>query len=122
MNLEDYISLAYDAALETLLWSELDDDGSPFDSMFSDDDIQGETDVFLDQISAFVTDNWADLEDTAVPRKCGYDFVLTRNKHGAGFWDGGWGEARGDRLTASCRPYGEANLYTGDDGQLYLSA
>lgn len=38
----------------------------------------------------------------------GHDFWLTRNGHGAGFWDRGMG-ALGDRLTAACKPYGSAD-------------
>jgi hypothetical protein len=28
-----------------------------------------------------------------------HDFILTRNRHGAGFWDGEWHEPWGQRLT-----------------------
>jgi hypothetical protein len=47
----------------------------------------------------------------------GHDFALTRNGHGAGFWDRGLGEA-GDKLTEACRPYGASNAYysADDDG------
>lgn len=48
----------------------------------------------------------------------GHDFWLTRNGHGAGFWDRGMGEV-GDQLTAACRGYGECNLYMGDDEQVH---
>lgn len=50
----------------------------------------------------------------------GHDFWLTRNRHGAGYWDRGLGEL-GDTLTAMAHPYGEASLYWGDDGRLYHS-
>lgn len=53
-------------------------------------------------------------------RDAGHDFWLTRNGHGAGFWDRGLGEL-GDRLTAEAKPYSEANLYVGDDGKVYYS-
>lgn len=49
----------------------------------------------------------------------GHDFWLTRNGHGAGFWDRGLGDV-GVTLSAACRPYGESNLYIGDDGKLYV--
>ena len=39
----------------------------------------------------------------------GHDFALTRNGHGAGFWDRGLGET-GDMLTDECKPYGEHNV------------
>jgi hypothetical protein len=56
----------------------------------------------------------------ADPSQHGYDFWLTRNGHGAGFWDRGYGEA-GDKLTAFSEKFGEANLYVGDDGMIYVS-
>jgi hypothetical protein len=37
----------------------------------------------------------------------GHDFWLTRNGHGAGFWDRGYGTL-GRRLSDACKPYGEA--------------
>jgi hypothetical protein len=53
----------------------------------------------------------------------GHDFWLTRNRHGAGFWDRfstGVGAAFGNHLTELAKPYGESNLYVGDDGRLYV--
>lgn len=41
--------------------------------------------------------------------QAGYDFWLTRNGHGAGFWDRGRG-AQGERLSAASKPYGSVNL------------
>lgn len=46
--------------------------------------------------------------------QAGTDFWLTRNGHGAGFWDRGLG-AIGDDLTAACKSFGETELYLGDD-------
>lgn len=37
----------------------------------------------------------------------GRDFALTRNGHGAGFWDRGLGDL-GERLKRASKPYGEA--------------
>jgi len=48
----------------------------------------------------------------------GHDFWLTRNGHGAGFWDRGLGEI-GKELTKACGEYGEVCLYVGDDGKVY---
>jgi hypothetical protein len=53
--------------------------------------------------------------------QAGHDFWLTRNGHGAGFWDGDWPEGAGQRLTDASKCYGEINLYADDDGLLYLS-
>lgn len=51
--------------------------------------------------------------------QAGMDFWLTRNRHGAGFWDRGLG-AVGDQLTKDAHGYGSCDLYLGDDGKLYL--
>jgi hypothetical protein len=37
----------------------------------------------------------------------GHDFALTRNHHGAGFWDRGYPEHIGSELTAAAHAYGE---------------
>lgn len=49
------------------------------------------------------------------------DFILTRNHHGAGFWDRGIGEA-GRKLTEMSHAYGTVGLYHGDDGKLHFHA
>lgn len=47
----------------------------------------------------------------------GHDFWLTRNGHGAGFWDRGLGEL-GDFLTKMSKPFGEAHLYVNNNGEV----
>jgi hypothetical protein len=48
----------------------------------------------------------------------GHDYWLTRNGHGAGFWDRGLGEL-GDRLSKACGRH-EVYIYLGDDGKVYV--
>ncbi len=48
----------------------------------------------------------------------GHDFALTRNGHGVGFWDRGYGDI-GDILTDACKPYGEHNLYVDADDKIW---
>jgi len=50
-----------------------------------------------------------------------HDFWLTRNGHGAGFWDGDWPEPAASRLTALSKQFGQCDPYLGDDGQIYFS-
>lgn len=54
------------------------------------------------------------------PSRAGHDFWLTRNHHGAGFWDGDWPEPWATKLDALARSFGEAWPYVGDDGRIYL--
>ncbi len=53
-------------------------------------------------------------------QRAGFDFWLTRNHHGAGFWDGDWKEPAATRLTEGSHTYGEVHPYVGDDGFIYF--
>lgn len=44
------------------------------------------------------------------PTQDGHDFYLTRNGHGAGFWDRGYGP-RGDALTKAAHTFGSADVW-----------
>lgn len=58
--------------------------------------------------------------DFCVMGQAGHDFWLTRNRHGAGFWDGDWPEPYARTLTDAAHTFGECTLYVGDDGKLYI--
>lgn len=53
-----------------------------------------------------------------IPEWAGHDFWLTRNGHGAGFWDRGFKEEIGERLSETAREFGEVSLYITDDGKV----
>lgn len=46
-----------------------------------------------------------------------HNFWLTRNGHGAGFWDGDY--KNGNKLTKAAEEYGQLELEVGDDGKIY---
>jgi hypothetical protein len=48
----------------------------------------------------------------------GHDFWLTRNGHGAGFWDRDLGEV-GDKLTKMSKVWGGQDICVGEDGLVY---
>lgn len=99
-----------------LLWQAVGDDGEPIgaDIEWSDEAMgKAQTDV-----TAFVESNWDDVK-AMDPAQVGHDFCLTRNGHGAGFWDRGLGEL-GTRLSDACKPWGTQDVYIGDDGLFYL--
>lgn len=104
--------------LETALWSSSDEDGEPLDRQFSVSDFAPEAiqQAEKDCLDFLSTNDVGDLDESEV----GHNFWLTRNRHGAGFWDLGLG-ALGDRLTKAAHVYGECDVYLGDDGKLYLS-
>lgn len=110
-----------DQYIETALWSSNDnaDDqgGEPLDANYTRDDLSSETlDAMKADCLAFLdlADELLDLEYS----QAGHDFWLTRNGHGAGFWDGDWPE-HGDKLTEISKGFGEVNLYLGDNGLVY---
>lgn len=104
----------------TALWSELDDAGEPLDGLYSIDDIPSESlGAMLADCADFIVGAGSDLDDME-PGQAGHDFWLTRNGHGAGFWDRGLGDL-GDRLTTLSKPYGSASLCVGDDGNVHYS-
>ena len=114
----NYAALATEAMLVCALWSSTDEDGEPLEGGTLDIHATATASLAAD-LADFLAANAADLADLD-PMQVGHDFWLTRNHHGAGFWDRGLGEA-GDRLTAACHPYGEVWLYVGDDGWIYAA-
>lgn len=52
--------------------------------------------------------------------QAGHDYWLTRNRHGAGFWDRGLGPV-GEELRYASHAEGSSDLYFGDDGKIYVS-
>ena len=103
--------------IETALWSSIDwDTDEPLDALYSIDDIAPETlELMKADCSDFQDCNGDITFETDHP---GHDFWLTRNGHGAGFWDGDY-PVHGDALTESSRAYGSVDLYVGDDGLIY---
>ena len=105
------------------LWSSTDNTtpqgGEPLDANYSLDDIapesleQAERDclAFLEAHEELIAGQY---------QRAGHDFWLTRNRHGAGFWDGDWEEATGDALTVASYTYRELTPIVGDDGLIYF--
>lgn len=104
----------------TLLWSETDDGQEPLDDTYDADDMAPEALTSIREDCAGFVDLAAVQLEGMDPGQAGHDFLLTRNGHGAGFWDRGLGE-RGDVLTKWAHTFGETNAYVGDDGKVYVS-
>ncbi len=127
-----------DSYLATALWSSLDHDkvdkygNSPnFDGNYdvSDFSALGHAEAYID-CNNFINllkctecvgyDSLYDAaEDLQGDESIGHDFWLTRNGHGAGFWDGDYG-IYGDLLTEVCKNFGECNLFA-QDGEVGIS-
>jgi hypothetical protein len=115
--------LALESYIETALWS-------------SNDTYNGQ-DVSLDNCEFALSDNAAnkmneditkffeliseneelDSHDEVLNGNVAHDFWLTRNRHGAGFWDGDYLET-GDTLTQLACSFGECNLYISDNNTI----
>ena len=122
------------AYIACALWSTNDEStlegGVPFDGNYSEEDIH--PDMLVEMIAdcrAFQDQNKSDIN--AGPHGCqlcqvqsssaqaGHDFWLTRNGHGAGFWDGDWPIAAGKRLTKASEEAGDVTLYLGEDDLIH---
>lgn len=101
--------------LECAAWSTSDDGDDNFEGYeYSNDAIKdAEKDCLAFYLEA------GDLFEGLDPDQVGHDFWLTREGHGAGFWDRGLGEV-GDRLTDIAKSFGSGDLYKGDDDLLYF--
>jgi hypothetical protein len=110
------------AYLVAALWSTNDEStpqgGEPLDTNYGIHDIAPDTiGQALKDCQKFQKDNKALLENLDLSQ-CGHDFWLTRNGHGAGFWDRDLGEV-GEKLTEACKQFPEVSLYVGDDKQIW---
>jgi len=132
---DTYVDAFWSAYVECALWSSTvpygdlkraglvdagdddyrDDDDRPLDDYVGEDDLTPATVTsWREDVDAFIAGNWGDLKHLT-PASAGHDFWLTRNGHGAGFWDRGYGD-RGDRLSDAARVYGEVWVGIDDDG------
>lgn len=106
------------AYIEALFWSETDDSTGD-DSNYNVADLSIEACADIEQDCRDFYDANVEYFGGERAASAGHDFCLTRNGHGAGFWDGDWWGETGETLTAACKPYGSQGLYRGDDGKLY---
>lgn len=133
VTIEDFDTDAFIAAyVECALWSSRGPEDEPhacenLDDLFGPDDISPDC---MESMRAdcldFIGSNASDLLEYTEKMngqwsgeaRAGHDFWLTRNGHGAGFWDRGLGDL-GDRLADAAQVYGDVFLYPGDDGRIY---
>lgn len=106
------------AYVECALWSSTDEEGEPLDGLYTPDDLAPET--LRDMVEDCASFQKTHAERIASdPARAGQDFWLTRNRHGAGFWDGDYPDDDGKALTEDAHAYGSRDLYVGDDGFIY---
>lgn len=106
--------------LTCALWASTDKDGAPLDEAYKVTD-------FSIAARAQARDECADFLSLCAsegldvsglePRRFGHDLWLTRNGHGAGFWDRGLG-ALGDTLTKWAKVAGSRDVIETDTDEL----
>lgn len=118
--------------IRAALWASTDEEGEAYDAYASAADLAPETLARMrEDCEAFLQENMVNAgylsPDTYLGARedwlaaAAHDFWLTRNRHGSGFWDSRWDDSVSRELTDSAHAYGECDLYTGDDGKLYLA-
>jgi hypothetical protein len=118
-----YLARFYTGYIEAALFCGVDDKDQPLDANYTTDDISAESSARMkEQCEKFVTSpEVASLLEASglSPEYAGHDFWLTRNHHGAGYWDRDLGEI-GDALTKLAHERGERTMYVGDDGMIHI--
>jgi hypothetical protein len=116
---EHSFEVFYDAYMECAMWAE-DDESEEWD----DAEI-AESFIESARIDCARFYNAHLLELCFTDRQlaqAGYDFLLTRNGHGSGFWDretGVYGDLNAEKLTDASHAFPTISLYKGDDGFIY---
>jgi len=122
--------------VQTLLWSSSDPDTyEPLDSNHGisgiDDSclkrLESDFNSFVETATSLIQQKLGEfdnLEDfflfTRPESPLEHDYILTRNHHGAGFWDGDWDEKVSQILTDTSQLKPEIEPYIGDDGKIYF--
>lgn len=109
--------------LAAALWTNVDDDQEPLDKKYDIKDIADDSvEKARQELASFMS--WIEEEGVDVgnndEEQIAHDFYLTREHHGAGFWDGDYPN-KGKRLTDMAHSFGLAALYVGDDGKLHFT-
>lgn len=104
------------AYIVCMLWAENDEStesgGEPLDQNYSISDLSIDAlKLCKKDCEAFQRDNSELLAKAGDDERNGHDFWLTRNGHGAGFWDRGYTDEVGDKLTEASKTYGTVNPY-----------
>lgn len=113
--------------IDAALWTGFADpqDDAALDEYFTRDDIPH--DVLLQvqedchEFCELAKDHLAQAYDfkNYSEEMAGHDFLLTRNRHGAGFWDRGLGDV-GRKLTDIAHTFGETHWSLGNENTLIV--
>jgi hypothetical protein len=109
----------FDGYLACAIWADLrDEEGEPQEGFSIFDFAKEARDEARNECADFV-DQCGELLNGLDMSQCGHDFWLTRNGHGAGFWDRGLGEI-GEKLTTIAKTYSSRTPYVGADEKIHF--
>ena len=109
--------------IQCALWSSMDDSGEPLDGQYSEEDLSAETiEKMTADVERFVREAKDAIIDSGISESdIGHDFWLTRNGHGAGFWDRGLDKEVSDQFCKICDSFGSCELYLDDDNEIHIA-
>jgi len=111
--------------MTAMIWTECNPDNLSLKHKTEKDLSHQALDTIFEDCKDFQESNKVYLDQTGIhsplysEEDAGHDFWLTRNGHGAGFWDRGLGTI-GQELTKNSHAYGEQHLYVGFSSRLYI--
>lgn len=119
---EDRINEVLDNYMIAALWSSTDmDTDEPLDANYSVSDIAPATrERMYKDVKMFIEDNYDTIEASgSTDEQLGHDLWLTRNGHGAGFFDRGYDKDVEEKLENAAREMKSVDLEVGDDGMIH---
>jgi hypothetical protein len=116
MNIDNVVR----AYLTCALWSSVDGNDNPMGDVLEIDDIAAKSVAAAEVDCLDFVGSCGALLEGLTDEQIGHDFWMTRNHHGAGFWDRGLGE-QGVKLTEIAHAYGSVDCYVDSNGEVSLS-
>ena len=117
---EEQLSAFVGQYLETALWADVEEDyGDDIVRFGRESFSQSALDLAQHDCLLFLA-SAPDIEDCRLT-DAAHDFWLTRQGHGAGFWDGDWDDGLSDQLTDLCGNMGPTCLYLGQDDLFHFA-
>jgi len=110
-----------DQLQETLIWASNDADDCLVD-VASMVELKTMYEQFVDSIPEWIVDTLDDvcLVNGDVYEQLAHDYIMTRMRHGVGFWEtSDWEKRAGEVLTNLCHIQGDLETYT-DSNKLYI--
>jgi hypothetical protein len=127
-NLDAFTSAYVQAALFSTNDESDESGGNPLDDNYGPEHlspdalaiIKAECARFQEFYGEHFTEENCTYTECSVDEYAAHDFWLTRNGHGAGFWDGDWNEPVATLLTEAAKSFGSCDLVVGDDGMIHV--